>query len=88
LHTVVVKGAANDGHIELHVCDDCGGIDEKHLPRIFEPFYTTKQDTVATGLGLCVVERIIEHMGGTIRIESQWGKGSDFIIRLPINQDE
>jgi two-component system NtrC family sensor kinase len=73
-----------DGQIEVVVSDDGPGITEENLPRVFDPFFTTKGKV--TGLGLSIsYDMIIQH-GGTLRVESEWGKGETFIISLPINQ--
>ncbi len=65
------------------VFDDTGpGIAEEYLGRIFDPFFTTKKD--GTGLGLAITHRIIENHQGTIRVMSQRGKGTTFVITLPL----
>jgi signal transduction histidine kinase len=65
------------------VFDDTGpGIAEEHLGCIFDPFFTTKKD--GTGLGLAITHRIIENHQGTIRVMSQRGKGTTFVITLPL----
>jgi len=83
---VIISGAVRDENIELQFSDNCGGIAPENLDRIFEPFFTTKHADKRTGLGLCVVERIVSQLGGKIRIESKLGKGSTFFITLPINK--
>ncbi len=85
---VIISGAIRGEHIELQFSDNCGGIAPENLDRIFEPFFTTKHADERTGLGLCVVERIVSQIGGNIRIESKLGKGSTFFITLPINRGE
>jgi two-component system sensor histidine kinase HydH len=65
------------------VFDDTGpGIPEEDLGRIFDPFFTTKKD--GTGLGLAITHRIIENHHGTIRVTSQRGKGTTFVVTLPL----
>ena len=65
----------------IRIADTGAGISAEALPQIFEPFFTTKPR--GTGLGLAVTRRIIEEHKGDIRAESQPGKGTTFIIRLP-----
>ena len=60
------------------------GMTEEVKLRIFEPFFTTKPEGEGTGMGLSVTHGIIEEHGGKIRVESQEGKGSTFIISLPL----
>jgi len=65
------------------VFDDTGpGIAEEDLGRIFDPFFTTKMD--GTGLGLAITHRIIENHHGSVRVISQRGKGTTFVITLPL----
>jgi signal transduction histidine kinase len=65
------------------VFDDTGpGIPEEDQVRIFDPFFTTKKD--GTGLGLAITHRIIENHHGTIRVMSQRGKGTTFVVALPL----
>ena len=76
---------AEDGHwLKINVADTGEGIDPQHLPRIFDPFYTTKEVGRGTGLGLSVTYGIIEKHGGHIEAHSQKGQGTVFIITLPI----
>jgi len=68
--------------VEISVGDTGAGIPPESLERIFRPFYTTKRG--GTGLGLSLCRRIIRQHGGTLSVESQLGKGSRFILRLPM----
>ena len=68
--------------VEISVSDTGAGIPPEQLERIFRPFYTTKRG--GTGLGLSLCRRIIGQHGGTLNVESEMGKGSRFIIRLPL----
>lgn len=74
------------GEVELRFDDDCGGIPPSHMARVFEPFFTTKQAAGGTGLGLCIVQRIVTQAGGHIRVDSRFGKGTTFIVTLPVEQ--
>ncbi len=68
------------------VVEDTGcGIEEKNLPLIFDPFFTTRPTGEGTGLGLSVSYGIIKNHGGDITVETETGKGSKFIVVLPVN---
>jgi two-component system NtrC family sensor kinase len=69
------------------ICNDSGcGIAPDHLDKIFDPFFTTKEVGQGTGLGLSVSYGIVERHGGTIYVQSKVGRGSTFIIWLPIEE--
>jgi len=73
--------------VEFSVRDDGAGIEPKHLPRLFERFYRVdagrSRDLGGTGLGLAIVKHLVESMRGTVRVESEVGKGTTFFVRLP-----
>lgn len=73
-----------DDQIILMVRDTGPGIEPEHLARIFNPFYTTKK--TGTGLGLFISKKIIDEHNGTIRVQSEAGKGTIFAIYLPKNR--
>ena len=75
-----------DGDVEVAIRDNGSGMDEDTRAHIFEPFFTTKAVGKGTGLGLSIVFRIIEDHGGTIQVESELGKGTEFVVRLPIKK--
>ena len=78
-----VDSAWNDEYVEVRVTDDGCGIPEEQLPKLFEPFATTKGQK-GTGLGLAVTWGIIDNHNGTISVESELGVGTTFIIRIPV----
>ena len=71
----------------MTVADTGYGIDPEDLPRIFEPFYTTKKEGKGVGLGLSMVYGIIREHEGTIEVESETGKGSLFKLTLPAGDE-
>ena len=70
--------------IDIRVKDNGCGIDKKNMDDIFDPYFTTRPE--GTGLGLSIVYRIVENLQGEIRVESEPGKGSCFIVSLPGNE--
>jgi PAS domain S-box-containing protein len=72
-----------DGRVELSVADTGRGIAPEHLPRLFDPFFTTRPVGGGTGLGLFVAHSLALAMGGSIEVESQPGQGSRFRLLLP-----
>jgi two-component system, NtrC family, sensor kinase len=69
--------------IEIRVSDNGSGISETIKDKIFQPFFTTKPTGYGTGLGLSLTYDIVKAHGGEISVESQEGKGTEFIITLP-----
>jgi two-component system NtrC family sensor kinase len=74
--------------IELQVRDDGMGIPPDILPRMFEPFLTTKETGKGVGLGLAISKSIVERHGGVIEVESQPGRGTTFYIFLPVGEKQ
>jgi len=72
--------------VEIKITDNGPGISPEQQERLFEPFYTTKEN--GTGLGLSICQSIIQQHKGTISLESTSGQGTTFSIRLPVLQDE
>jgi len=69
--------------IELTVHDNGMGISKSTMQKIFQPFFTTKPSGEGTGLGLSMSYDIIKAHGGELKVESEEGKGTTFIIQLP-----
>ena len=83
--TITIRTRREDQHAEIRVTDTGMGIPEMHRQRIFEPFFTTKEVGKGTGQGLTVVySSIVKKHGGTVTFETETGKGTTFILRLPL----
>lgn len=78
--------AQRNSQIEISITDNGIGIPEKHLPHIFEPFYTTKEFGKGTGLGLSIAQNIVREHDGSITVVSTEGKGTTVSIRFPLFQ--
>jgi len=76
-----------DNDIIIEFRDTGHGIEEDDLKRLFEPFFTTKEVGKGTGLGLAISYSIIQKHRGTIKVISAVGKGSTFVVKLPIIKD-
>ena len=77
--------------VHIEVADNGCGISPGDLEHIFDPFYTTKhksEEHEGTGLGLVIVHQIIEQHCGHVEVESQEGRGTTFVISLPLNPDK
>lgn len=79
---VLTRFNAAAGHVEIEVEDNGKGIAPELLPHIFDPFFTTKGSS-GTGLGLFVSYGIVKNHGGDLKVLSELGKGTSFIIELP-----
>ena len=73
-----------NNQVIVTVSDDGIGISREILPRIFDPFYTTKPVNKGTGLGLSIAHGIIAEQGGTIEVKSEVDQGTSFTITLPV----
>lgn len=83
---VLKKSLKQADYVEIKVSDTGTGIPANVIESIFEPYFTTKSPGEGTGLGLSVVQGIVEKSGGKITVESQIGKESSFCIYLPITK--
>jgi signal transduction histidine kinase len=87
--TIKASRCPEGNQAKLQIIDTGTGIPEKLLPKIFQPFFTTKGtarhgEARGSGLGLAICKDIIEHHGGRIEVESQVGRGTTFTIYLPL----
>jgi len=82
--TTGLKGRNGREMLEITVADNGKGIPEKNLSKIFEPFFSTKENK-GTGLGLAVVWGIVSEHGGSVEVNSTVGQGTTFTIHLPRN---
>jgi signal transduction histidine kinase len=81
--TLTLEANASNGNLLITITDTGVGISQENLPRIFEPYFTTKPK--GSGLGLAIARRIVEAHGGTIAVSSEAGQGCRFRISLPIH---
>ena len=72
--------------VEIAITDTGCGIPQEDLDKLFDPFFTTKEVGQGTGLGLSVSFGIVQRHGGTIRVQSEVGRGSTFTIWLPVDE--
>jgi signal transduction histidine kinase len=80
----LVRVDAAEPRLLLRVSDDGSGMDEQHLKRIFEPFFTSKVEGRGTGLGLAAVQNAVNQLGGQISVDSRPGQGTRFEVSLPL----
>ncbi|HKJ04948.1 MAG TPA: ATP-binding protein [Geopsychrobacteraceae bacterium] len=79
---LVIEAEQRNDCVAIHFRDSGCGINKDALDRIFNPFYTTKDD--GTGLGLAITHRIIHNHGGQISVKSRLGEGAEFSLCLPV----
>ena len=81
---LVVKAWGGGSGVEVEVADTGPGIAAEHLPRIYDPFFTTKAGRKGTGLGLSITYGIVRDHGGMIEVESRPGEGAKFRLEFPV----
>jgi two-component system cell cycle sensor histidine kinase/response regulator CckA len=81
--TIAIETSSSGDEVSLAVSDTGSGIPPEQLERVFEPFYTTKEMGVGTGLGLATVHGIVTQSGGRVEVRSSPGLGSTFTVVLP-----
>ncbi len=82
---ITIETKVENNNVEIIITDNGGGIPEENLNKIFDPFFTTKKPGEGTGLGLSISYGIIKSHNGSIDVKSEVGKGTTFIIKLPIH---
>jgi signal transduction histidine kinase len=80
--SVVLRTRGDRSHVEIAVEDDGVGIANEVLPRLFDPFFSTKKG--GSGLGLALTQQIIRDHGGEIRVASRVGRGTTFTLSVPV----
>ena len=83
-----VSARPAQGGVTIKVCDTGTGIDPEQIPRIFEPFFSTKAPGEGTGLGLAIAQRQLREIGGHIEVTSRVGKGTCFALLLPYREEK
>ncbi len=85
---IKINAYQNNNQVEIEIKDTGIGIPKEDIPRLFERFYRVDKDRSrsagGTGLGLAIVKHILELMNGKIKVESELGKGSSFILSIPL----
>jgi signal transduction histidine kinase len=81
--TITIETTGDVSVVEVKIKDNGQGIPPEVLPRIWDPFFTTKDVGEGTGLGLSIVHELVERHGGTIECATTVGAGTEFTVKLP-----
>jgi signal transduction histidine kinase len=79
---LILRVETGEGEARIHVIDTGPGIDPEQVRAIFRPYVSTRSG--GTGLGLPTTRRIIQEHGGRLEVVSEPGRGSDFVVHLPL----
>ncbi len=82
--TINITSQHNNNAVQVRIKDNGPGIPREYLSKIFDPFFTTKEQGSGTGLGLNIVHHLVEKYEGSIKVNSELGKGTEFIITFPV----
>ena len=82
---ISIKTEELENSVKIYIADNGCGISSDNLPKLFQPFFTTKVVGQGTGLGLAISQRIISEHKGSISVESEVGLGTKVVIKLPID---
>jgi two-component system, NtrC family, sensor histidine kinase HydH len=83
---ILVSTLRDGDFVTIRVTDTGAGIAEQQIHKVLEPYFSTKKG--GTGLGLPTVHRVAEEHGGTLTVQSEPGKGTQFSLQLPIRQSD
>jgi PAS domain S-box-containing protein len=83
---IAVSSSMDDDYVTIKFTDSGKGMTDEELSKVFEPFFTTKREGIGTGLGLWISYGIIKSFEGKISVDSEYGIGSTFTIKLPFNR--
>jgi two-component system sensor histidine kinase HydH len=81
---IAVSASTKGDNLQISISDTGSGIPEEDLPKVFDPFFSTRRN--GTGLGLAIVHKIVENHDGEIRVNSTVGQGATFTILLPLRK--
>jgi len=81
--TITITTSSTPERVEVKIADNGPGIPAEVLPRIWDPFFTTKDVGEGTGLGLSIVHELVERHGGTIEVATKLAEGTTFTVSLP-----
>ena len=85
---LVIKTRRVKDHVRISFADDGPGISPENLVKVFDPFFTTREQKGGTGLGLSACHGIVTEHGGRIYVRSKPGQGATFIVELPLSPVE
>jgi signal transduction histidine kinase len=86
--TITISTQEQNKYIQVRFQDNGKGIAPENLEKVFDAFFTTKQEKGGIGLGLYITQDIIQSFGGTITVDSRVNEGTTFLIKLPITRKE
>jgi signal transduction histidine kinase len=84
--SIRITAHAKESDLEIAVEDRGRGIAKDQIPRLFDAFYTTRED--GSGLGLAIVQRIVAHHQGRVHVENRQGGGARIVLTLPLQRKE
>jgi two-component system NtrC family sensor kinase len=87
-HLLIRLASLGDNEAAIEFTDTGAGIADDNIKKVFEPFFSTKENGDGTGLGLSISYRIVQNHGGRIEVQSQPGKGTTFTVFLPLYKQQ